>query len=63
MINITKRTFKALKYPKGSMERDKLNEEILTSEYQPSYKYVLELGGRYQLKAFRTKKEAMAYTK
>lgn len=63
MINIIKRTLEASKHPKGSKERIKLNEEIITSEYQPSYKYILEIGGKYQLKAFRTKREAYEYIK
>ena len=63
MINIIKRTFEANKHPKGSQERIKLNEEIVTSEYQPSYKYILEVGGKYQLKAFRTNQEAKEYIK
>lgn len=63
MLEIKKRTFEANKYPKGSLERNKLNEEILTSEYQPSYKYIIELNGKYQLKTFKTKREAEEYIK
>lgn len=59
-MKIIKRTFKANKYPKGSQERIKLNEEILTSEYQPDYKYILEVGN-YQLKAFKTEGDAREY--
>lgn len=61
-MNIIKRTFEALKHPKGSQERIKLNEELITSEYQPDYKYILEVGN-YQLHAFKTRKEAEEYLK
>ena len=36
-----KRTFEAARHPKGSAERARLNLSSLTSEYMPSYKYVL----------------------
>lgn len=62
MIKIKKRTFKALEFPEGSEERDELNEEILTSKYQPSYKYVIECG-QYQLKTCKTLREAKEYIK
>lgn len=61
-MKIIKRTFEANKYPKGSQNKIKLNEEILTSEFQPQYKYILEVGS-YQLKAFKTKQEAKEYLK
>jgi hypothetical protein len=63
MLEIKKRTFEALNYPKSSKERNKLNEEILTSEYQTSYKYIIELGGKYQLQTFKTRREAEEYIK
>ena len=59
-IRIIKRTFEALKYPKGSAEREKLNEEIETSEYLEDEKYILE-GGTYQLHSFKTLEEAEEY--
>ena len=37
---IIKRTFAALKYPKNSPERIKLNENSETSEYMSSFKYL-----------------------
>lgn len=61
-MNITKRTFEALKYPKGSQKRIELNENIITSEYQQDYRYVLEIGD-YQLIAFKTRSEAEEYIK
>lgn len=38
---VVKRTFEALRHPKGSDERDRLNLDWLTSEYMPSYRYGL----------------------
>ena len=38
---IKRRTFEAAKYPKGSKERNRLNEDLLTSEYMVSQKYTL----------------------
>lgn len=61
-MNIKKRTFEALKHPEGSPERIKLNEELITSEYQQDYKYIIEVGN-YQLHAFKTRKEAEEYLK
>ncbi len=40
-IEIIKRTFVASKHPKGSKERDVLNEKSETSEYMTSYKYIV----------------------
>lgn len=57
MDKIIRRTFEAAKYPKGSPERDCLNRHVATSEYMPSYRYLAE--GRQ----FRTKAEAVAFTK
>jgi len=59
MIEITRRTFEALKHPKGSPEREALNRNSITSEYQPSNKYVVQ-NEAYSF-AFRTKKEAIAF--
>lgn len=39
---VTVRTFEALNFPSGSKERKKLNEDHLTSEYLPDYKYCLK---------------------
>lgn len=54
MNRIQKRTFEALTFAKGSSEREKLNEETLTSEYMPSYKYMIS-DTLYQ---FKTEQEA-----
>jgi len=35
------RTFEASKHAKGTPERDRLNNQVLTSEYMPSYKFVV----------------------
>ena len=59
MSTVTRRTFEAEKYPKGSQERDLLNMSAITSEYQHSHKYAAE-GGCYLL-TFRTKREALAF--
>ena len=56
-MEIHKRTFEALKHPKGSDERIKLNMDSRTSEYMPSYKYTIE--GKNFSRAFNTKKEAV----
>lgn len=61
-MKIIKRTFQASQHPEGSQERNKLNEELITSEYQPDYKYILEVGN-YQLHAFKTREEAEEYLK
>jgi hypothetical protein len=53
---IKKRTFEAKKYPVGSPERMKLNEDSVTSEYMPSHKYSLK--GDHLRVTFRTKFEA-----
>lgn len=37
---VLKRTFEALKHPKGSTERAKFNDDALTSEYYTSHKYL-----------------------
>lgn len=61
-MKIIKRTFKANQHPEGSLERNKLNEELITSEYQPEYHYIVE-SGNYQLHAFKTREEAGEYLK
>ncbi len=62
---LIKRTFEAKKYPKGSIQRKKLNMNARTSEYMPSEKYRIITqvkfahGGIGELKEnFRTKKAA-----
>lgn len=62
-MEIFKRTFEAEKFPKGSPERDRLNECTETSEYMKSYKFIVaeedykEVPNRMR-RSFRTKKEA-----
>jgi hypothetical protein len=59
-VKIAKRTFEASKYEKGSVERSKLNESPVTSEYMRSYKYVLlDDKGQTTSFAYRTKQEAI----
>ena len=61
---IYRRTFKALKYHDGSVERNALNYRFITSEYDPSYKYVGEVreNGVIVLSTmFKTKREATAW--
>ena len=55
-----RRTFEALKYPKGSPERAALNLSALTSEYMSSYRYmVLDDNGKpISATSCRTKAEA-----
>lgn len=61
-MKIIKRTFQASQHPEGSPERIKLNEELITSEYQPEYHYIVE-SGNYQLHALKTREEAEEYLK
>ena len=64
-MEIKRRTFEALKYPIGSPERRRLNEKALTSEYMPSYKYILieNVSERpfTNYRTFRTKREAQIF--
>ncbi len=53
---VHKRTFEAKQFPVGSPERKKLNEDSITSEYMPSYKYSVK--GPHISTSHRTKKEA-----
>ena len=56
---ITRRTFEALKHTKGSPERAQLNLSSVTSEYMPSYRYVIcEDDGEATPYAYGTKREA-----
>lgn len=70
-VQILRRTFEANRYPKGSQERARLNEDALTSEYYPSHKYLLrvqalmsdgtpDLAQKWQDYTYRTKREAEA---
>ena len=56
---VHKRTFEALKFPKGSPERKKLNLDNITSEYMTSYKYALK--GDHISTSYRTKAEAQSW--
>lgn len=59
---LIRRSFEALKFSKGSKERNKLNENSDTSEYYPSKKYsVVSIHHEYPQRDFITKAEAIAY--
>lgn len=58
-MTVHRRTFEAKNHPKGSDERKRLNEDPVTSEYMPSYRYAA-IGDNYRL-SFRSKKEAMEF--
>ena len=53
---IIKRTFEAELHPKGSPQRAKLNESVVTSEYMHSHKYAI-IGNHFS-NSKRTKAEA-----
>ncbi len=53
---IVRRTFEATKFPKGSPQRAKLNENTMTSEYMTSYKWSI-MGHNFSTTA-KTLKEA-----
>ncbi len=53
---VIKRTFEALKHPKQSSERMRLNDNIITSEYMPSYDWAVV--GAFHSSGYKTKKEA-----
>jgi hypothetical protein len=59
---VSKRTFEAKKHPKDSAERSRLNANVLTSEYMPSYKYCIvdENGKGISTTARPTKQECEA---
>jgi hypothetical protein len=72
MKTLLKRTFTARNHPKDSAERKTLNEDVLTSEYMPSYKFLvrepfLMSDGSanprqpFVNRPFTTKAEAVAY--
>lgn len=69
---IHRRTFEAAKHPPGSPERVQLNLDPLTSEYMPSYRYLIREPARmsdgtpnpaqaFHNRTFRTKTEGQAY--
>jgi hypothetical protein len=58
---VVRRTFAALAHPVGSAERARLNADARTSEYMPSYRYVVVEGTHRT--TFRTKTEADAYAR
>ena len=58
-MKTVRRTFEALKFPKGHPERARLNEDWLTSEYMPSHGYgVRNDDGSHLPITYRTKAEA-----
>ena len=58
-MKVVRRTFEALKFSKGSPERDRLNQDWITSEYLPSYRYgVRNDDGSKTPFTYRTKAEA-----
>ena len=56
-----RRTFEAKNYPKGSKERVRLNKSSLTSEYMPSYRYIVYYGKQPFYDTFRTKRETEGF--
>jgi hypothetical protein len=63
-LTVLKRTFEAAKHPKGSAERARLNLASLTSEYMPSYRYLVddsERSPRNSPDTFRTKGDAETF--
>lgn len=58
-LTIKPRTF-AARNAKTKRERDKLNEEIMTSEYGPDSKYAL-LSGDDVIMLFKTEEDAKAF--
>ena len=58
-MKTVRRTFEALKFPKGHPERARLNEDWLTSEYMPSHGYgVRNDDGSHLPFTYSTKAEA-----
>lgn len=56
-----RRTFEAKNHPKGSKERARLNKSALTSEYMPSYKYIVYYGKQPFYDTFTTKRETEGF--
>ena len=60
---VMRRKFTARHFPKGSTQRIKLNDDILTSEYGPGSPYaVVSDDGKFS-SSFRTKKKALEFLK
>lgn len=58
-MQIVKRTFEALDYPEGSDQRHWLNRDNLSSEYLPTFEYILRGdGGEETLFIYRTRQHA-----
>ena len=58
-MKVVRRTFEAAKYPKGSRERELLNQDWLTSEYMTSHKYgVRNDDGSHLPYTYATKQQA-----
>ena len=53
-MDVIRRTFEAAQHPKGSEERARLNQDVRTSEYLPSLRYMTSGDG----KTFRTSADA-----
>lgn len=60
-MKVVRRTFDAKRFPKGSPERDRLNNDNLTSEYLPSYRYVLRTDDGYDTPFSYTSKAAAEF--
>ena len=58
-FQVIKRTFEAEQHPKGSPERAKLNENVVTSEYMHSHRYAI-IGDHFS-NSRRSKAEAEAF--
>lgn len=61
---VFKRTFEAKQYSKESKEKKALNKHCLTSEYMPSYPYVVIMyrdGKEEDHRVFRSKTEAQEF--
>ena len=62
---LVKRTFIAESYPKGSKERQELNDNAGTSEYMPSYKWLIDTHDEnnkiISSRQFKTKKQAKQF--
>lgn len=59
-----RRTFEAASHPKGSLERERLNRDALTSEFLPGSRYVVRefvnTPQGFVTHTFRTKADALA---
>jgi hypothetical protein len=58
MFTVARRTFEAKQHSLGSIERARLNLSALTSEYMPSYKFVLLQDGNETPFTCTTREEA-----